>query len=96
MDDGLIRVLLVGLAGWRLAYMLVVEDGPWDVFLRTRERFAVDPGEITGFWGLLLACIYCTSVWTSTAMWLAWEVHWAIPALVASWAVALITNRHAA
>ena len=55
--------LLLGiLAVWRITHLLNAEDGPWQVFVRLR-RFA---GE--GFWGQLLDCFYCLSVWIAAPL----------------------------
>lgn len=91
------QVVIVGLAGWRLASLLVHEDGPFGIFLRIRTAAGVPEGVdiIEGFWALLLSCVMCTSVWTCTAMYLAWYVHPLIPALIATWAVALVVDRTA-
>ncbi len=51
------RLLLGILSVWRITYLLNAEDGPWDVVVRLR-RIAGD-----GFWGQLLDCFYCLSVW---------------------------------
>jgi hypothetical protein len=51
------RFLLGILSSWRITHLLHAEDGPWDVVVRLR-RWA---GE--GFWGQLLDCFYCLSVW---------------------------------
>jgi hypothetical protein len=42
---------------WRITHLLQAEDGPWKLVVRLR-RWA---GE--GFWGELLDCFYCLSVW---------------------------------
>lgn len=54
------------LAAWRVTHLLWGEDGPWSVFARLRR--AVGPG----FWGGLLDCFYCLSLWTAfpIACWL--------------------------
>jgi hypothetical protein len=44
---------------WRVTHLLVAEDGPWDVVARLRE--AAGPG----FWGKLLDCFACLSLWIS-------------------------------
>lgn len=65
----MIRVywLLIGtLAVWRITHLLYAEDGPWNLLVRLRRR----AGE--GFWGELLDCFYCLSVWI--AMPLAWLI----------------------
>jgi len=53
------RLLLGVLCVWRLTHLLQAEDGPWDVVVRLR-RAAGD-----GFWGRLLDCFYCLSLWTA-------------------------------
>jgi len=47
------------LANWRLTHLFSKEDGPFDIIYRLR-RLAGD-----GFWGKLLDCFYCASVWVS-------------------------------
>jgi Protein of unknown function (DUF1360) len=49
--------LLGSLGVWRLTHLLVVEDGPWRVAVRLRQSAGV------GFFGDLLACFYCLSLW---------------------------------
>jgi hypothetical protein len=50
--------LIVGiLVVWRLAHLLYAEDGPWDVMLRLRRAAGEE------FWGSLLDCFYCLSLW---------------------------------
>jgi hypothetical protein len=51
------RLLLGILAVWRITHLLNAEDGPWEVVVRLRSM----AGE--GFWGQLLDCFYCLSVW---------------------------------
>jgi hypothetical protein len=50
--------LLLGvLAVWRITHLLAAEDGPWDLVLRLRR------GVGDGFWGRLLDCFNCLSLW---------------------------------
>jgi len=52
--------LVLGVLGvWRVTHLLFAEDGPWAVVIRLR-RWAG-----TGFWGSLLDCFYCLSVWVA-------------------------------
>jgi hypothetical protein len=52
--------LTVGtLAVWRITHLLQAEDGPWEVVVRLR-RWAG-----SGFWGKLLDCFYCLSIWVA-------------------------------
>jgi hypothetical protein len=62
--------LLLGvLCVWRITHLLNVEDGPWDLFFRFRKIVG------NGFWGKLLDCFYCLSVWVALpfAIWLGSE-----------------------
>ena len=52
-------LILGTLAVWRITHLLRSEDGPWDFVVRLRIR----AGE--GFWGRLLDCFYCLSLWIS-------------------------------
>lgn len=52
--------LAVGiLAVWRVTHLLALEDGPWNAAAHLRRRVR------TGFWGGLVGCFYCLSVWTA-------------------------------
>jgi hypothetical protein len=52
--------LMLGiLAVWRVAHLLNAEDGPWNSMAKLR-RFAG-----VGFWGELLDCFYCLSLWVA-------------------------------
>jgi hypothetical protein len=53
-------VFLLGTLGvWRVTHLLYGEDGPWNILLKVR-KFVGD-----GFWGSLMDCFYCLSVWIS-------------------------------
>lgn len=55
--------LLLGvLVVWRLTYLLHAEEGPWDVAGRLRRAAG------SGFWGRLLDCFYCLSLWISAPL----------------------------
>ena len=45
------------LAVWRIAHLLAKEDGPFDIIFFLRKKAG------TGFFGSLLDCFYCLSVW---------------------------------
>lgn len=68
------------LAAWRLAHLIVHEDGPWDVFAHLRYlagvRWIVRQGPtgptptrvaITPL-AKGLTCLWCVSVWTAAAL----------------------------
>jgi len=71
------ELLVQGLAAWRLASLLVNEDGPGDVFSRLRYRAGVRQVVVNGphgpaatrtaLTGLAkgLTCVWCVSVWTA-------------------------------
>jgi hypothetical protein len=62
----LYRLLLGVLCVWRITHLFQAEDGPWDVIVSIR-RAAGD-----GFWGRLLDCFYCLSLWLAAP--LAWVI----------------------
>jgi hypothetical protein len=58
----LYRFILGLLAVWRITHLLQAEDGPWDIVISLR-RAAGD-----GFWGKLLDCFYCLSLWVAAPL----------------------------
>lgn len=90
----IIHVIVAGLAGWRLASLLVNEPGPWHVFSKLRAAAGLpDSGEIKdGFWPELFGCVWCMGVWTAAAAFLAWYVHPAIPGVMAAMAVVILVE----
>ncbi|GAB4565351.1 MAG: hypothetical protein Kow0047_15850 [Anaerolineae bacterium] len=66
------------LAAWRLAHMLVEEDGPWAIFARLRYRAGLRHAAVKGEDGQVrvsriasntlaegLSCVWCVSVWAA-------------------------------
>ena len=52
--------LILGmLAVWRVTHLLAAEDGPFDLIVRLRRRAGA------GFWGSVLDCFYCLSLWVA-------------------------------
>jgi hypothetical protein len=50
--------LILGiLSVWRITHFFYAEDGPWDISYRLRRLAG------QGFWGKLLDCFNCLSVW---------------------------------
>ena len=47
------------LAVWRVTHLLWGEDGPADIFVRLRRALG------NGFFGRLLDCFYCLSLWVA-------------------------------
>ena len=52
-----VTLLLAVLALWRVTHLFWGEDGPADIFVRLRRLAG------KGFWGSLLDCFYCLSLW---------------------------------
>jgi hypothetical protein len=59
IDLSLLQLIILIPATWRLSYMLVSEDGLFDMFDHLRRVANRTP--LDG----LFACIYCMSVWVS-------------------------------
>ena len=49
--------ILSALAVWRLTHLLGKEDGPFDIIFLLRRKAGA------GFFGSLLDCFYCLSIW---------------------------------
>jgi hypothetical protein len=63
--------LVVGVLGvWRITHLLQAEDGPWDLVVRLRRK----AGDT--FWGKLLDCFYCLSLWIALPFALGLEADW--------------------
>jgi hypothetical protein len=57
-----LRLLLAALATWRLTHLIAFEDGPWQIIAKLRRRAG------SGFWGSLMDCFNCLSLWVSAAI----------------------------
>ena len=62
MAIGVLDVLVGGLAVWRITHLFNAEDGPGDLLVRIRLLAG------SGFWGRLLDCFYCLSLWIATPL----------------------------
>ena len=56
------RFILGLLAVWRITHLLQAEDGPWDISIHLRRAAG------NSFWGKLLDCFYCLSLWIATPL----------------------------
>jgi hypothetical protein len=56
------RFLTAVLATWRVTHLLAEEDGPWDLVVRVRDIAG------SGFWGKLLDCFMCLSLWVAAPL----------------------------
>ena len=59
MGTTAVGLVVAVLATWRVTHLLQAEDGPFDIIVRIR-RAAGD-----GFWGSLLDCFQCLSLWVA-------------------------------
>ncbi len=59
LQDIWFRFLLTSLLTWRITHLIALEDGPGDVIVSIRTRAG------TGFWGSLMDCFYCLSLWVA-------------------------------
>ena len=55
---------------WRITHLWQAEDKPWEIVVRLRRRAGV------GFWGKLLDCFYCLSLWVAFPIALGLEDSW--------------------
>lgn len=68
MDSG---SLILGVLGtWRITHLLAAEDGPFELVARLRGWAG------NGFWGSLLDCFYCLSLWISVPFSIALCANW--------------------
>lgn len=64
----MLELIILGLATWRISYMLVGEQGPYNIFEKLRHKVGVeylDDGTpyIRNTWGELFTCMWCMSIW---------------------------------
>jgi hypothetical protein len=58
-DVSFTTLVIAMLVVWRLTHLLWGEDGPGDIFVRLRRLAG------TSFFGQLLDCFYCLSLWVA-------------------------------
>jgi Protein of unknown function (DUF1360) len=46
---------------WRLTHLISMEDGPFDIIIKLRKRAG------NSFFGKLMDCFYCLSIWIGIA-----------------------------
>lgn len=55
----ILYLILSVFAVWRLTHLLGKEDGPFDIIFLIREKAG------NGFFGKLMDCFYCLSIWVA-------------------------------
>ena len=71
------QLAIGALAVWRVTHLFHAEDGPAEILVRFRRRMG------NGFFGQLLDCFYCLSLWVAApaafligAGWKDWLLGW--------------------
>jgi len=59
IDINFIGFVLCTFAIWRLTHLFTQEDGPFELVIKFRKLFGLS------FFGSLLDCFYCLSIWIS-------------------------------
>ncbi len=102
--DLALRVLLVGLAAWRVSALLSYERGPFALLERLRQavRLEDEPdGSLPNGWGPsfrleveeALSCVWCLSPWAAVLLWGVWAVSPAVVGVAAAAAVVVAVER---
>lgn len=56
MSD-LMRYLVFVIIVWRITHLISAEDGPFELIIKIRKSLG------NSFWGKLMDCFYCLSIW---------------------------------
>lgn len=80
-----IEIAILALASFRLAHMLTLEDGPFDVFALIRG--SLDPLQRTWI-GRGINCPLCVGFWASLFVLAVWFIPIVGPLLITWWAIA--------
>ncbi len=90
-----LQPVLAAFAAWRIARLVVFEDGPWGILMKLRARI-VQPkyhdgrliSTADGVLPALLSCVLCLTFWTVPLVYaILWAAPWLI-VLLATWAAA--------
>lgn len=57
-------ILLLGLAVWRVTYMINAENGPLNIFMRYRATLAATQKRSGGMYDMI-SCFKCLSIWVA-------------------------------
>ena len=85
-------VIIIGLAGYRLASFFVIEKGPFDLFEKLRDK-VIPTGEVKGFLPSILTCLWCASAWTTLASYILWLIEPTAVMIIAGMAIAMLMGR---
>lgn len=92
----LTETLLIAAAAWRMAALISYERGPFDIFLRLRERLNVTHDDSgvpiswpDGFITSLVSCVWCLSLWTALGLWGIYQWNHVVVIILAASAIAI-------
>ena len=87
----LLDLAVLGLATYRLARLITVDEGPAQVFFRLRYWMGVydlgENGQPASAWGRAFECPHCIGVYVAIVLWLIYPFAWG-PIIVQGFAVA--------
>ena len=79
ITPSMIEFVIMGLATWRLAFLLVYEGGPFGIVRRMRQWLGIDHDPerqplpyVGGGFGGLFSCIWCMSFWQAIMVLTVW------------------------
>lgn len=85
----LLRIIVGGVATWRVSHMLLYENGPFHIFRFIRIRLGViyhhsEENYVVGYKYEITTCIWCLSMWVGLAVtllqrWSPWAVWLLLP-----------------
>jgi hypothetical protein len=78
-------LIVLSLAAFRLAHMVALEDGPFDIFAQFRGR--IDPLQTTWL-GRGVNCPLCVGFWASLFVFVVWFIPIVGQLLIVWWAIA--------
>jgi len=55
----IVKYFVIIIVVWRITHLFSMEDGPFDLIFRIRKLLG------SGFFGKLMDCFYCLSIWVS-------------------------------
>ena len=89
----LAEIIIIGLAGYRLASFLVQEEGPFNIFEHIRKLAGVKTGVIEGPLATLFICMFCMTVWMTLAAWVVYEIEPKAAMILAAMTIALTADK---
>ena len=95
----LIEAILVGLAGWRVAALISYERGPFNIFLKFRQKLGFEHknGEPVSwpenFLTNMISCPWCLGLYAAILMWGLWQISQAAVIVLAASSILVAAER---